>query len=172
MSTTTTATRATPPSSEGPSFPEAQLDAWRALLDAHAGLMARMEQALAEEQLPPLGWYDVLSALHRAPDQSLRPRDLGLHLTISKSGLTRLVDRIAAAGLIERRDCLTDRRGHLIALTDAGNSMLYEMWPIYASALEENFTRHLTRSEAETLGSLLDRLRQEACDGASPDEDG
>src|SRR5437867_3312394 len=121
MSTTiTTDTRARPPSSEWPSFPEAQLDAWRALLDAHAGVMARMEQALSEEQLPPLGWYDVLYALHRAPGQSLRPRDLGLHLTISKSGLTRLVDRIAAAGLIERKECQADRRGHLIALTDAG----------------------------------------------------
>jgi DNA-binding MarR family transcriptional regulator len=147
------------------SFPEAQLDAWRALCNAHAALMGRMEESLAEEQLPPLGWYDVLWALDRAPDQTLRPRDLGLHLTISKSGLTRLVDRIVAAGLIERRECRSDRRGHLIALTDAGRSMLHEMWPVYAEAFNDHFASRLTKDQAKTLAALLEQLREQACAG-------
>jgi DNA-binding MarR family transcriptional regulator len=129
-----------------------------------------MEQALSEEQLPPLGWYDVLWALYRAPGRSLRPRDLGLHLTISKSGLTRLVDRIVAAGLIERRECPADRRGHLIALTAAGESMLREMWPVFAAALDEHFASRLSAAEARTLRSLLDRLREQACEGVDDGE--
>jgi DNA-binding MarR family transcriptional regulator len=149
-----------------PGIPDIQFDAWRALVNAHAALVGTFEEALADEQLPPLAWFGVLGALYRADDHRLRPRDLGLHLTISKSGLTRLVDRMVAAGLIERRDCPSDRRGHLIALTDSGEAVFRDMWPIYAQSFEASFASRLSADEAETLRALLDRLRDTACAAA------
>ena len=147
-------------------IPEVQLEAWRALVNAHAALVDRLEEALADEQLPPLGWFGVLGALHRAEDHRLRPRELGLHLTISKSGLTRLVDRMVGAGVIERRECPSDRRGHLIALTDSGKAVFQDMWPVYAEAFEATFSSRLSAEEAETLCDLLDRLKDTACQAA------
>jgi DNA-binding MarR family transcriptional regulator len=149
-----------------PHIPEVQLEAWRALINAHAALVDRIEEALADEQLPPLGWFGVLGALHRAEDHRLRPRELGLHLTISKSGLTRLVDRMVGAGVIERRECPSDRRGHLIALTDSGEAVFQDMWPVYAKAFEATFSSRLSADEAETLRELMDRLRDTACKAA------
>ena len=149
-----------------PHLPELQLDAWRALLDTHAALVAGIERALADEQLPPLGWCDVLWALYRAPGNGLRPRDLGLHLTISKSGLTRLLDRIEAAELIERQDCEADRRGYVIVLTDSGRRMLREIWPVYARALADSFGDRLSDEEAGSLLDVLTRLQNSACDAA------
>jgi DNA-binding MarR family transcriptional regulator len=138
-------------------------DAWRTLINAHAALVDQVEEALSDENLPPLAWYDVLSALDRADGPGLRPRDLGVHLTISKSGLTRLVDRIVAAGLIERVECPSDRRGHVIVLTDSGRSMLREMEPAFTTVHEAVFASRLSTEEAETLCSLLERLQDSAC---------
>lgn len=149
-----------------PQVPVPQRQAWRAFLSAHAAVVTHVESALAQAELPPLGWYDVLHALREAPEGRLRPRDLGLHLTISKSGLTRLVDRIAAAGLIERRECPTDRRGHLIAITEAGLAMLRRMSPIYEGALTASFGQELSVPEAESLRALCERLTTAACESA------
>jgi DNA-binding MarR family transcriptional regulator len=149
-----------------PHIPELQLDAWRVFVSAHAALVERIERALADEQLPPLGWCDVLWALYRAPGNGLRPRDLGLHLTISKSGLTRLLDRIEAAELIERQDCEADRRGYVIVLTDSGRRMLREIWPVYARALAATFGDRISDEEAASLRDLLTRLQEIACDAA------
>lgn len=145
---------------------DTHLEAWRALISAHASLVARMEDALADDNLPPLAWYDVLCALDRAEGLGLRPRELGLHVTISKSGLTRLVDRIVAAGLIERRECSSDRRGHVITLTESGRTMLREMEPAFATAHASLFAGQLSEDEAKMLGSLLTRLQESACSSA------
>jgi DNA-binding MarR family transcriptional regulator len=142
---------------------DTHLEAWRALITAHSALVARVEEALADDNLPPLAWYDVLCALDRAEGPGLRPRALGLHLTISKSGLTRLVDRIVAAGLIERHECSSDRRGHVISLTDSGRSILREMEPAFAEIHGTVFASQLSADEARMLGSLLARLQEGAC---------
>jgi DNA-binding MarR family transcriptional regulator len=142
---------------------EPHLDAWHSLISAHAALVTRIEAALGDEGLPPLSWYEVLTALSRAGEPGLRPRELCLHLEISKSGLTRLVDRIAAAGLIERRDCPADRRGQVIVLTGAGVATLRRMKPIFARAHAEAFALELSPVEARTLCELLERVRRCAC---------
>jgi DNA-binding MarR family transcriptional regulator len=144
---------------------DARLEAWRALISAHASLVARVEEALADDNLPPLAWYDVLCALDRAEGPGMRPRELGLHVTISKSGLTRLVDRIVAAGFIERRACDSDRRGHTIVLTDSGRAMLKEMQPAFAQIHEAAFASQLSEDEARMLSGLLNRLQESACSG-------
>jgi DNA-binding MarR family transcriptional regulator len=118
---------------------EEMLGAWRALLNAHAHVTARVEDALREEELPPLAWYDVLWPLYRAPVRRLRMGALATEVTLSRTGLTRLVDRIERAGLLRREPAPEDRRGSYIVLTRAGVAMLRRMWPVYERVLEESF---------------------------------
>ena len=139
-----------------PEIDEPHLAAWRSLLNAHATMTARIEEALAEAGLPPLAWYDVLWPLYDGP---LRMRDLaGRVVTISRSGLTRLVDRIEAAGLLERRAAEGDRRGTEVVITPEGKKLLRRMWPVYAGVLRECFVDALSESEAALLRDALGRV--------------
>ncbi len=83
-------------------LPEADLRLWRAFLNAHAAVIGRVESDLAGHDLPSLGWYDVLWALYRAPDRRLRMGELAERVVLSRTGMTRLVDRIEAAGCLLR----------------------------------------------------------------------
>ena len=78
--------------------PEPHLTAWRALLNAQAALVGKVEEALAEASLPPLSWYDVLWAIRRAPGRRIRMAELANSLTISRGGLTKLFDRLESSG--------------------------------------------------------------------------
>jgi DNA-binding MarR family transcriptional regulator len=134
------------------------LSAWRGVLNAHARLTAQIEDALAQAGLPQLGWYDVLWALHRAPGKRLRMGELADEVTISRSGLTRLVDRIEAAGLLERRPSPEDRRAVEVAITPAGSKLLRKMWPVYENVLRAEFEAKLTRAEAQALSKALAKV--------------
>ena len=137
--------------------PEA-LDAWRVFLNAHAAVVERIERALAEAELPPLGWYDVLWALYRAPEQKLRMHELAPQVVLSRSGLVRLVDRVEAAGLVERERCLTDRRGAYAVLTPDGEAMLRRMWPVYEAAIAAFFAAPVGEG-AQALADTLTRVQ-------------
>ncbi|MBA2567894.1 MAG: MarR family transcriptional regulator [Actinobacteria bacterium] len=138
---------------------EPYLGAWRAFLNAHATTIAEIDDALAAAGLPPLAWYDVLWPLHDAPGRRLRMGELAARVvTISRSGLTRLVDRVESAGLLRREACATDRRGTEIVLTDAGKAMLRRMWPVYAGVIESRFAAHLSEADAELLADVLSRV--------------
>src|SRR5262245_46434716 len=91
--------------------PEQHLAAWRALLNTHASVVGRVEAALTEEGLPPLSWYDVLWAVRRAPDRRVRMAELADGLTLSRGGLTKLVDRLEGAGHLRREAAESDGRG-------------------------------------------------------------
>jgi DNA-binding MarR family transcriptional regulator len=154
-----------------PALPdESRVDAWRSLFRTHMALTGRIERALSEEGLPPIGWFDVLWALHRSPRGRMRPRALVLEVAVSKSGLTRLLDRLCDAGLTERVSLADDRRGHEIVLTEAGARTLRQMWPVYASELERHFGP-LSEAEGEMLHGLLARVEGSACASEDPDCD-
>lgn len=141
-----------------PRIPETHLAAWRALLNAHAHVTEQAEQALRSAALPPLAWYDVLWALRRAPDRRLRMSELAESVTLSRGGLTKLVDRIEAAGLLRREACASDRRGYHAVLTADGQALLRRMWPVYAGVLREALVATLEEEEAEALAEALGRL--------------
>src|SRR4051794_34253356 len=108
-----------------PDVRQPHLDAWRSLLNAHAAMIERVEVALSDAGLPQLAWYDVLWALHRADGRALRAGELSESVvTISRSGLTRLVDRMVAAELIERSIPQRDRRGVELRITGEGSKLL------------------------------------------------
>jgi len=130
--------------------------AWAVLLTAHATLIERVEAALAAAGLPALAWYDVLWELEKA-DGRLRMRELGERVVLSKSNLSRLADRLEAAGLVERRDAADDGRGYDLVLTRAGRAMRKRMWPVYEAQIEALFSRHLSLEEARAVGEALGR---------------
>jgi DNA-binding MarR family transcriptional regulator len=127
------------------------LGAWRALLNLHAGVTAEIGKALAEAGLPPLSWYDALWPLRRAPGRRLRMGALAEQVTLSRTGLIRLVDRLEAAELIARTPAPEDRRGSYVVLTKAGAELLRRMWPVYERVLEERFAPGVERAHALRL---------------------
>jgi DNA-binding MarR family transcriptional regulator len=137
--------------------PEPHLSAWRAVLTAHAFLVARIEEALDEAGLPPLSWYDVLWAVRRAPGRRVRMAELADRLTLSRGGLTKLADRLEVAGLLRREPVEADGRGLYAVLTDAGEDMLRQMWPVYARALREMFVDTISADEAAAITAGLRR---------------
>jgi DNA-binding MarR family transcriptional regulator len=146
-----------------PDVDQPYLDAWRALLNAHAASIRRVEEALAAAGLPPLAWYDVLWPLYRAPDRALRMGELAASVvTISRTGLTRLVDRIEEAGLLRRQASAGDRRGTEVVITDDGAAMLRRMWPVYAAEIQRSFVEPLREDEAEALRDALSRVHVRA----------
>jgi DNA-binding MarR family transcriptional regulator len=139
------------------------LDAWREVLNTQALLTRRADDALAAEGLPPLSWYDVLWPLYRAPRRTLRMGELADSVvTISRSGLTRLVDRIEAARLLRRQASATDRRGTEVVLTKEGAAMLRRMWPVYAAEIRRSFVDVLSDEEAAAVRDALAQVHEHA----------
>jgi len=141
---------------------------WALFLTAHAVLVEEIEVRLADAALPPLAWYDVLWALERAGDRRLRMRELADMAVISRSNLTRLVDRLESAGLVERERAEEDRRGAFAVVTDQGKAMRKKMWPVYSAAIKELFEDRIAEREAarmgESLRRILDAVRNKAGD--------
>ena len=138
--------------------PAEGLAAWRALLEAHAAVVGRIEAELQAEGHMPLPWYDVLLAISEAPGRRLRLRDLARGLVLTRSGATRLVDRLAAAGLVERERVDEDRRGAVAVLTPDGARALRRAWPRYADGINRLFLAALTPDEAATIRAALERV--------------
>lgn len=131
---------------------------WPAFLTAHAVLVGKVEERLKQAGLPELSWYDVLWALERSGPGRLRMHELADAVVISRSNLTRLVDRLEAERLVARERCLDDRRSAFAVLTPAGRRLRRRMWPVYAAAIEELFDRHLLPAERQALSGMLARL--------------
>jgi DNA-binding MarR family transcriptional regulator len=141
-------------------------EAWGALARTHAAVAQRLQEALAQADFPPLPWYEVLATVAEAPERRMRMGDLAEALVITRGGLTKLVDRLVKAGLLERTLCETDRRVSYATLTPAGRDLLAEMRPVVVAELEVAFAAKLSVAQANDLRQALDRVRSSAC-GAS-----
>ncbi|MBW4444800.1 MAG: MarR family transcriptional regulator [Plectolyngbya sp. WJT66-NPBG17] len=131
---------------------------WRLFLTAHVKLRDRLEAKLAESELPPLEWYDVLFTLKEAPDQRLRLSEVADKVLLSRSNLTRLVDRLEAAGLLRRERCANDRRGAFAVLTAAGLAMQQRMWEVYGAGIAEYFGDAIEDAEVEAMQQALRKI--------------
>ena len=131
---------------------------WALFLTTHAVLVERIEERLAQASLPPLGWYDVLWALERVDDQRARMSELADKVVLSRSNLTRLVDRLEDAKLVARERSEQDRRGAYAVLTEKGKVMRKQMWPVYQGAIRDLFEKTITDDEAQVMGAVLRRI--------------
>jgi DNA-binding MarR family transcriptional regulator len=133
-------------------------------------VIRELERRLREAGLPPLHWYDALQALHEAPERRLRHHELADAILLSRSGLSRLLDRLEGEGLIERQSCAEDRRGAHVVLTAAGDGVLRRMWTVHSAVLAVNFAAPVGAYAAgvkDALRAVSDRLRTGADDGAT-----
>src|SRR3954449_7879764 len=137
--------------------------AWWALARTHAAVSQRLGEALAQGDFPPLPWYEVLVTVAEAPEQRMKMGDLAEALVITRGGLTKLVDRLIKAGLLERTFCETDRRVSYATLMPAGRDLLDEMRPVVVAELKVAFAAKLSAAEADALRETLERVRISAC---------
>ena len=135
-----------------------RLGAWRAFLRAHARLVRDLERELQAEQGMALTDYDVLVQLSAADERRLRMSELADQLLLSRSGVTRLVDRLVAEGLVERVTCESDRRGQWASLTDSGYERLRRASPTHLRGVAEHFLDRLPPDDLAALGRMLDRV--------------
>jgi len=148
-----------------------ELSAWRTFLRAHATVTRRLEAELVAEHDLPLASYDVLVQLSEAPERSLRMTELADRVLLSRSGLTRLADRLERDGFIARQACPSDARGTLAVLTDAGLAKLQSAWVTHRRGVAEHVTGRLSPDEVVALGALMAKLvgtgplPEDACDG-------
>ena len=137
--------------------------AWPLFLATYGTLIEILEHELQTERGLPLTWFDVLIQLSFQPHGRMRMQDLADRVLLSKSGVTRLVDRMTKAGLIARVPCETDRRVVFAELTSEGRAKLTEASPVAFRGVAEHFTQHLGRAEHDAIMSgfrkILDAAR-------------
>lgn len=160
---TKTAGNATTRRNGSKAAPDPHREAWTALCRAHAGVTGRLQEALTDAGLPPLAWYEVLDTVAQTTDLRLKMGDLAEALVISRGGLTKLVDRLVKAGLLERAFCATDRRVSYAVLTPSGREVFEEMQPVVIGELRAAFTRSLSVRQAGALRDALVKVSTETC---------
>lgn len=128
---------------------------WPMFLEAHGDLVDLIEGDLLRGGGPPLTWYDVLAQLNLAEDNMLPMHRLAESVLLSRSGVTRLVDRMAQEGLVERAQCDTDRRVVYARLTTKGRDLFERSMPLVRTGVAEHFTSRLTAEEIATLRAAL-----------------
>jgi DNA-binding MarR family transcriptional regulator len=138
---------------------EQELRAWGGFLTTHARLTRQLDDELRAAHDMPLGTLDVLIQLARAPGERLRMRDLADAIVLSRSGLTRLVDRLAADGLVKREKCGDDGRGAWAVLLPAGRDALERALPTHLDGVRRVFLGSLQPEDQARLGDVWERLQ-------------
>jgi DNA-binding MarR family transcriptional regulator len=147
--------RATGPA---PELAAEELNAWRGLLRVHAALVKALDAELMAEHDLPLSSYEVLMTLQAAPGRRCRMAELADRVLLSRSGMTRLVDRLEREGLLERHTCTSDGRGCYAVLTEAGEELLARARPTHLHGVRRRFLRHFEDQELGAMAAWWDRI--------------
>ena len=135
-----------------------ELDAWRSFLRAHARLSRVLEAELVADHPITLGGYDVLVQLAEAPERRLRMAELADAVLLSRSGVTRLVDRLEMAGMVTRERFDGDGRGIVAVLTTKGVDTLRAAARTHLAGVVRHFVGHLNEDELASFGAMCSRL--------------
>ena len=132
--------------------------AWAGFLTTHAALVRELDRELEAQHGLPLTQYEVLLHLDRAPDQRLRMSELARSVLLSQSGVTRLVDRLVARGLVVRAPCAEDRRVLWAQLTEEGGRRLAEARPSHLAGVRARFLDRFDEEELRALAAAWERF--------------
>ena len=132
-----------------------ELRAWKALIEVTTGVLATLDVELRAAHGLSIGEYEVLVHISEAPEHSLRMTDLAARLKLSPSGITRRIDGLVRDGLVERRQCPSDRRGSNAVLTEKGLLRLEEAAPTHVRGVRAHFVDQLTERQLANLASAL-----------------
>jgi DNA-binding MarR family transcriptional regulator len=139
-----------------------RMAAWRGFIRANAHVLQHLARELQDEERIPLTWYDVLVQLSEAEGRRLRMQELADRVLLSQSGLTRLIDRLEEAALVERVRCSEDGRGLFAQLTPEGLETLRRTYPTHLRGVRTWFTDLLSDEEARVLAKALTRIADNA----------
>jgi len=131
--------------------------AWVRLVQARHAVVSAVEADAKEAGVLPVEWYDVLWDLERH-EEGVRPFELEQRLLFAQYNLSRLIDRMVEAGLVKKVACPTDKRGHMLFITEAGKKQRKATWPVYARAVNRHLGDKLSEAETEKLAALLGKL--------------
>ena len=135
-----------------------ELGAWRGLLRVHAALVKSLDAELSAAHELPLSSYEVLITLEAAPGRKLRMSELADSVLLSRSGMTRLVDRLEQNGLLERDHCTADGRGCFAVLTDKGLGTVSEARRTHFGGVRERFLSRFADEELRVLATFWERV--------------
>jgi DNA-binding MarR family transcriptional regulator len=146
------------------------LRAWIAFLRAYAAVTRRLEGELHAERDLGLAEFDALVQLALAESRRLRMSELAERVVLSRSGVSRLVDRLEATGLVARAPCPDDARVAWATLTDAGYERLRQAWPVHLRGVEAHFLSQIPDDDREALVRALESVVRglHARDGMAP----
>jgi len=139
----------------------AELRAWTAFFDAQASLLRRLEAELVKKEDMTLAEFDVLIQLAMAPDRRVRMTELSERVRLSRSGLTRLVDRLVEAGLLTRWHCQSDRRGTFAVLTPSGVDRVRRARPVHLRGVGRHFVERLSPDQLAAVAEALEPLGED-----------
>jgi DNA-binding MarR family transcriptional regulator len=142
-----------------------RLAPWRAFLEAHARVTRRLDEELRAEHDLSLAEYEALLTIAEAQDRRIRMRQLADRVVLSKSGVTRLIDRLVLDGLVERHACLSDARGAEAVLTTAGLDRLRHASRTHLRGISEHFLDVLDPQELPTIERTMHAVADRACPG-------
>ena len=144
---------------------DSRLSPWRAFLLAHARIVRRLDEELRAEHDLSIGEYYALVTIAQAPERRIRMRQLADEVILSKSGVTRLIDRLVDDGLVERSACLSDARGAEAVLTDRGLARLRAASTTHLRGINEHFLAVLGRDELAAVERTMTTVAQRAGSG-------
>jgi len=147
---------------------DARIEPWRAFLQAHARVTRRLDEELRAEHDLSLAEYDALLTIAGAPDRRIRMRQLADRVILSKSGVTRLIDRLVLDGLVQRDACLSDARGAEAVLTTAGLDRLRRASRTHLRGIDEHFLAAVDDADL----SVIQRSMRAVADRAGVEADG
>ena len=137
---------------------DTELAAWRGFLRTHAMLFKALDAELEAAHGMPLTTYEVLVSLLHAPGRRLRMAELSSHMLLSRSGVTRLVDRLERDGMLRREECAEDGRGFFAVLTDEGEQVLAGARPTHLEGVRRRYLDRLSDEDQKTLARIWDLM--------------
>ena len=132
--------------------------AWAALLRTHATLVKILEGEIQQKTGLPLSWYDVLLELNAADGRRLRMQQLAERVVLSRTRISRVVDEMVGAGLVEKTSDASDRRSTFATITERGRTSLRAAAPVYLDGIRQHFTQHVRESELRAIRTGLERV--------------
>ena len=148
-----------------------RLEPWRAFLTAHARVTRRLDEELRAEHDLSLAEYDALLTIADAPDRRIRMRQLADRVILSKSGVTRLIDRLVLDGLVERKACASDARGAEAVLTSAGLERLRRASRTHLRGIAQHFLAAVEDADIPTIQRSMLAVADHAGPGSGDTSD-
>jgi DNA-binding MarR family transcriptional regulator len=134
------------------------VSSWASYLKVHARVINEIEKELARAGQIPLTWYDILLSVNGSPGNRKRMIEIAEEVVLTKSGLSRSVDKLTEAGLLVKEPCPDDKRGSFAVITDKGIQALKNAWPVYRKCINKYFGENLDKHEITTVHQAMNKI--------------